>query len=180
MINTLEKKQIGPKRTFRDRLFDYSCQKIGKEKTKVFFKLYDLSKFDIFGKPRGAIGAIDITNRCNLRCKHCYFYAQDYEARPELTDDEWIEKLESLKEADFPFYQCSWIGESYTDRAETGNDELLRDITDQSVIVFNFANRLQNAIGFGVDQIQQQARSYYAVLRSEEHTSELQSPTNLV
>ncbi|HHT9149031.1 MAG TPA: radical SAM protein [Candidatus Wujingus californicus] len=51
-----------------------------------------------------------MTNRCNLRCKHCYFYAHDYEEKPELTDDEWIEKLESLKETDFPFYQCSWVG----------------------------------------------------------------------
>lgn len=110
MINTLENKQIGPRRTLRDKLFDYSCQKIGKEKTKFLFKLYDLGRFDLFGKPKGAIGAIDITNRCNLRCKHCYFYAHDYEGRPEFTDDEWIGKLESLKETDFPFYQCSWIG----------------------------------------------------------------------
>ena len=66
MINTLEKRQIGPKRTFRDRLFDYSCQKLGKEKTKVFFKLYDMGRFDLFGKPKGAIGVIDITNCCNL------------------------------------------------------------------------------------------------------------------
>ena len=110
MINTLENKQFGPKKTFRDKVFDYSCHKIGKDRTKYFFKLYDLTRFDLFGKPKGAIGAIDITNRCNLRCKHCYFYAHNYEENPELSDDEWIEKLESLKEMDFPFYQCSWIG----------------------------------------------------------------------
>ncbi|MCF6157264.1 MAG: radical SAM protein [wastewater metagenome] len=107
---TLEKKRTGPEQTFRDKLFDYACKKIGKEKTKFFFKLYDLARFDLFGKPKGAIGSIDITNRCNLRCKHCYFYAHDYEEKPELTDNEWIEKLESLKETDFPFYQCSWVG----------------------------------------------------------------------
>jgi len=110
MISTIENKQFGSQRTFRDKVFDYSCQKIGKERTKLLFKLYDLSRFDLFGKPKGAIGSIDITNRCNLHCKHCYFYAHDYEERPELSDDEWIEKLESLKETDFPFYQCSWVG----------------------------------------------------------------------
>ncbi|HHT9159559.1 MAG TPA: radical SAM protein [Candidatus Brocadiaceae bacterium] len=110
MISTIENKHFGSQRTFRDKVFDYSCQKIGKERTKLLFKLYDLSRFDLFGKPKGAIGSIDITNRCNLHCKHCYFYAHDYEERPELSDDEWIEKLESLKETDFPFYQCSWVG----------------------------------------------------------------------
>jgi MoaA/NifB/PqqE/SkfB family radical SAM enzyme len=110
MIHSLHDKKIGPKRTFRDTVFDYSCEKIGKERTKFFFKLYDLSKFDLFGKPKGAIGSIDITNRCNLRCKHCYFFAHDYNELPDLSDDEWIDKLESLKETDFPFYQCSWVG----------------------------------------------------------------------
>lgn len=110
MIKTLKNNQTGPKRTFRDKVFDYSSQRIGKQRTKLLFKLYDLAIFDLFGKPKGAIGSIDITNRCNLRCKHCYFYAHDYEEKPELTDDEWIEKLEGLKETDFPFYQCSWVG----------------------------------------------------------------------
>lgn len=109
-MKTLKNNQTGPKRTFRDKVFDYSSQRIGKQRTKLFFKLYDLAIFDLFGKPKGAIGSIDITNRCNLRCKHCYFYAHDYEEKPELTDDEWIEKLEGLKETDFPFYQCSWVG----------------------------------------------------------------------
>lgn len=77
-------------------------------------------------------------------------------------EDELI--FATLDDMDAAWQRYRHLLESYTDRAETGNDELLRDITDQSVIVFNFANRLQNAIGFGVDQIQQQARSYYAVL----------------
>ena len=79
MIKEVEEIKTCPKHTFRDKVFDYSCQKIGKERTKLLFKLYDLSRFDLFGKPKGAIGSIDITNRCNLHCKHCYFYAHDYE-----------------------------------------------------------------------------------------------------
>ncbi|MCQ4575368.1 MAG: radical SAM protein [Candidatus Brocadiales bacterium] len=94
----------------RDSLFNISSRIIGREKAKFLFKVYDLARFDIFGKPKGAIGSIDVTNRCNLRCRHCYFYAHDYESEPELTDDEWIEKFEGLKKEGFPFYQCSWIG----------------------------------------------------------------------
>lgn len=103
-------KQIGPKKGFRDELFELSCKTIGKARTKFFFKTYDLARFDLFGRPKGSISSFDITNRCNLRCKHCYFFAHDYNAKRELTDDEWIERLEGLKTTGFPFYQCSWIG----------------------------------------------------------------------
>ncbi|HHT9124977.1 MAG TPA: radical SAM protein [Candidatus Brocadiia bacterium] len=99
-----------PNKTFRDVLFDVSCRAIGRNRTKFFFKLYDLGRFDLLGKPKGAIGSIDVTNRCNLRCKHCYFYAHDYESQRELSDEEWISRLEELKQTDFPFYQCSWVG----------------------------------------------------------------------
>lgn len=98
------------KKSFRDVIFEKSCKTIGKDKTKFFFKIYDLARFDIFGRPHGSISSFDITNKCNLRCKHCYFFAHDYSAKRELTNEEWIEKLESLKGTKFPFYQCSWIG----------------------------------------------------------------------
>ncbi|MDI6759725.1 MAG: radical SAM protein [Candidatus Brocadiaceae bacterium] len=96
--------------SIRDNLFQFSSQVIGKERTKFLFKVYDLASFDLFGKPEGAIGAIDVTNRCNLRCRHCYFFAHDYEAERELSDEEWLLKFEELKKQGFPFYQCSWIG----------------------------------------------------------------------
>ncbi|OHB38474.1 MAG: hypothetical protein A3C38_08435 [Planctomycetes bacterium RIFCSPHIGHO2_02_FULL_50_42] len=111
MVSVKEKElQITEQRRLRDNLFDISSRIMGKEGAKFLFKVYDLARFDIFGKPKGAIGSIDVTNRCNLRCRHCYFYAHDYESEPELTDDEWIEKFEGLKKEGFPFYQCSWIG----------------------------------------------------------------------
>ncbi|HHT9117780.1 MAG TPA: hypothetical protein ACFYD1_04035, partial [Candidatus Hypogeohydataceae bacterium YC38] len=53
-------------KSLRDSLFQASCQVLGKEGTKFLFKLYDLTRFDLFGKPKGAIGSIDVTNRCNL------------------------------------------------------------------------------------------------------------------
>jgi MoaA/NifB/PqqE/SkfB family radical SAM enzyme len=57
---------------------------------------------------RYAIGSIDITHRCNLKCKHCYFMEQGYGR--ELSDEEWIEFFDRLKSTPFPFYQASWVG----------------------------------------------------------------------
>jgi MoaA/NifB/PqqE/SkfB family radical SAM enzyme len=75
---------------------------------------YDLAKigFFLFGFPKNAFGSIDVSKECNLRCKHCYFFEQDYAS--ELTVDEWIAKLEHLRATtsrrEFPFFQCTWVG----------------------------------------------------------------------
>lgn len=60
------------------------------------------------GFPKNAIVSIDITNKCNIRCKHCYFFA--YEQDQELKPDEWREKLKELKAAGFPFWSATWVG----------------------------------------------------------------------
>ncbi|MEK7296551.1 MAG: hypothetical protein AAB069_01500 [Planctomycetota bacterium] len=56
MIATTTERTFGPKRTFRDKLFDYSSKKIGKERTKFFFKLYDLGRFDFLASLTGQLG----------------------------------------------------------------------------------------------------------------------------
>ncbi|MDG6910085.1 MAG: hypothetical protein JRN08_06920, partial [Nitrososphaerota archaeon] len=33
--------------------------------------------------------SLDVTNRCNLTCAHCYYYAKPYE-QDNLTDEEWV------------------------------------------------------------------------------------------
>ena len=78
---------------------------------------YDLAKvgFFLFGFPRNAFGSIDVTNRCNLRCTHCYYYAgPDDELPGELSPDQWVERLEAIKASqplwEFPFFNCSWVG----------------------------------------------------------------------
>ena len=38
----------------------------------------------------------DITNKCNLRCNHCYYYREDY-PKNELSNEEWIEIFEKEK-----------------------------------------------------------------------------------
>ncbi len=60
------------------------------------------------GFPKNAIVSIDITNKCNIRCKHCYFFAYDQDQ--ELKPDEWREKLKQLKSAGFPFWSATWVG----------------------------------------------------------------------
>lgn len=76
---------------------------------------FDLAKvgFRLLGLPRNAFGSIDVTEKCNLRCKHCYFYQND---QPEhgLAVQDWVALLESWKRTrsrfEFPFFQCSWVG----------------------------------------------------------------------
>ncbi len=51
--------------------------------------------------------SIDVTNKCNLRCKHCYFYEQ--EQQPELSEEELLTLLKKLK-SQFPLVHASWIG----------------------------------------------------------------------
>jgi MoaA/NifB/PqqE/SkfB family radical SAM enzyme len=75
---------------------------------------YDLAKvaFFLFGFPKNGFGSIDVTNRCNLRCRHCYFFEQDL--TQDLTIEQWISKLEEIKRTtaiwEFPFFNCSWVG----------------------------------------------------------------------
>jgi len=69
--------------------------------------------FFAFGFPRNAFGSIDITSRCNLRCRHCYYFAGPEEDLPdELDADQWVARLEELKRTSghFPFFSCTWVG----------------------------------------------------------------------
>ena len=43
---------------------------------------------------RGFVASIDITHRCNLSCKHCYFRLQKHFS--ELSDEEWVERVRQL------------------------------------------------------------------------------------
>src|ERR1051325_1492230 len=51
--------------------------------------------FFLFGVPEHSFCTIDVTNRCNIRCDHCYFFEQDYES--ELTLAEWEALFERLR-----------------------------------------------------------------------------------
>ncbi len=48
--------------------------------------------------------SIDVTNQCNLRCRHCFFWRAGY--REELTVDGWKDVFKKLPR----FAYCSWVG----------------------------------------------------------------------
>jgi sulfatase maturation enzyme AslB (radical SAM superfamily) len=83
---------------------------------------YDLAKLAFFlvGFPKNGFGSIDVTNRCNLRCRHCYFFEESQPA--ELSDAQWVAKLEELRRSsprwELPFFNCSWVGGEPLMRAE--------------------------------------------------------------
>lgn len=58
-----------------------------------FGKLVILLKWFFTGQPTSA--AIDITQRCNLKCRHCYWWQQDHP--PELDDREMIGFMKGLR-----------------------------------------------------------------------------------
>jgi MoaA/NifB/PqqE/SkfB family radical SAM enzyme len=81
---------------------------------RALVSAYDLAKvaFFLVGFPRNGFGSIDVTNRCNLRCRHCYYYEQ--ELPEELTLEQWLARLEEIRRSsprwEFPFFNCSWVG----------------------------------------------------------------------
>jgi len=78
--------------------------------SKPFFSSYNLARigFFLFGIPRYSFGSVDVTNQCNLRCDHCYFFEQDHAAQWSL--EEWQTRFERMKTEGFRFYQCTWVG----------------------------------------------------------------------
>lgn len=60
--------------------------------------------------PKNTFCSIDVTSKCNLRCEHCYFFSYDQEGKKELTDEEWLAKIETMQKGPKPFYSCTWVG----------------------------------------------------------------------
>lgn len=77
--------------------------------TKTLKNVGSLAKMMAFGMPANAVGSIDVTKRCNLRCEHCYFFAEEHKER-ELTVEEWTAKLDGMKAAGDPMMLCTWVG----------------------------------------------------------------------
>ncbi len=60
--------------------------------------------------PRNTFCSIDVTNKCNLRCKHCYYFSYDQERGPELSIDEWLCRIEKMQSGSGAFFSCTWVG----------------------------------------------------------------------
>ena len=71
--------------------------------------------------------SIDVTNRCNLRCKHCYFFQQGYKS--ELSKEELLRKIKEIKEKYPSIIHASWVG---------GEPLLRKDIVEEGLKLFPF------------------------------------------
>lgn len=106
------------------------------KKKRLLPTRYDFIKgyFFLFGFPRDGFVSIDVTNKCNLRCKHCYFFEQDVEL--ELKSDQWFEKLVEMKaKKQIPFLQCTWVG---------GEPLLRKDLIDKGRKLFKYNTVVTN------------------------------------
>ncbi|MFA6096709.1 MAG: radical SAM protein [Candidatus Paceibacterota bacterium] len=71
--------------------------------------------------------SIDVTNKCNLRCKHCYFFQQDHDK--ELAGEELLGRVLQVKKKNPSIIHASWVG---------GEPLLRQEIVEQGIKIFPF------------------------------------------
>ena len=71
--------------------------------------------------------SIDVTNKCNLRCKHCYFFQQDH--KKELSDKDLLKKIRQIKTQYPSIIHATWIG---------GEPLLRKDVVEKGLKLFPF------------------------------------------
>jgi Fe-coproporphyrin III synthase len=62
----------------------------------------------LFGLKYPFLTSIDVTNKCNLRCKHCYFWKQNNDK--EFSENELLERLAAMKQMNPQIIHASWVG----------------------------------------------------------------------
>lgn len=62
----------------------------------------------IFGVPKNSFGSVEVTNKCNLRCKHCYFFTDP--PKYELEPQEMVETITRLHKEKGRVWNCTWVG----------------------------------------------------------------------
>lgn len=95
----------------------------------------DLFKLLITGLPSPIGISIDITNKCNLKCKHCYFQRENY--KEELDDGAWMNKLKSIKKRYKSILQASWCG---------GEPLLRKELVEKGIKLFRYNIIITNGI----------------------------------
>ena len=64
--------------------------------------------FFTMGLTKGSIISIDVTDQCNLRCQHCYFFEQEQEG---ISDEkQWEARIQEMKRKYRLLYSCTWVG----------------------------------------------------------------------
>jgi sulfatase maturation enzyme AslB (radical SAM superfamily) len=64
--------------------------------------------FFTVGFPKGSFVSVDVTDQCNLRCQHCYFFEQEQEGS--LDAEGWEQRLIELKKKSKFLHSCTWVG----------------------------------------------------------------------
>lgn len=65
-------------------------------------------KLYLFGAKFPTSFSVDVTNKCNLRCKHCYFWQQEHPA--ELGEEELLIRINEIKSKYPSIMHASWVG----------------------------------------------------------------------
>ena len=76
--------------------------------TKKANPIRQLTRYALKGIPEDAVCSVDVTNQCNLRCHHCYFF--EHEQPENLAVERWRAFFDKLKAEGFPFFSCTWVG----------------------------------------------------------------------
>ena len=71
--------------------------------------------------------SIDVTNKCNLRCKHCYFFQQNH--KEELSVEDILNKVRDIKDKYPSIFHASWVG---------GEPLLRKDVVEKGLEIFPF------------------------------------------
>jgi MoaA/NifB/PqqE/SkfB family radical SAM enzyme len=85
---------------------DVDAKRKGIWRSKVLTRL----ALSVVPLPKNTFCSIDVTHRCNLRCRHCYFFSYDQDRGPELSVDEWLSRIETMQTGKRPFFSCTWVG----------------------------------------------------------------------
>lgn len=77
---------------------------------RPFFRYHLIPQLFFFtvGFPKGSFVSVDVTDQCNLRCRHCYFFEQEQDGT--LDADGWEQKLVALKKRSRFLHSCTWVG----------------------------------------------------------------------
>jgi MoaA/NifB/PqqE/SkfB family radical SAM enzyme len=95
----------------------------------------EIAKLLARGLPPGAVGAVDATGRCNLRCAHCYFFSPAYEHGADLDLDGWRARFDALRAAGHPLWGVTWVG---------GEPLLRRELIELGMRYFRFNKVVTN------------------------------------
>lgn len=80
------------------------------EKPKPFWSHHFIPQLFFFtvGFPKGSFISVDVTDQCNLRCQHCYFFEQEQEGILDAAG--WERRILDLKTKSKFMHSCTWVG----------------------------------------------------------------------